>query len=46
VGEFQDQASFLRAYANVTSQEFLLSDAIMRQIEDRFSKMPDWYLRY
>ena len=46
VGEFQDQASFLRAYANVTSQEFLLSDAVMRQIEDRFSKMPEWYVRY
>jgi hypothetical protein len=43
VGEFQDQASFLRAYANVTSQEFLLSGAVMRQIEDHFTKMPDWY---
>ena len=37
------KASFLRAYANVTSQEFLLSGAVMRQIEDRFTKMPDWY---
>ncbi|HEV2136608.1 MAG TPA: hypothetical protein VGR47_20480 [Terracidiphilus sp.] len=46
VGEFQDQASFLRAYAKVTNHEFLLSEAAMRQIEDRFSKMPDWYTRY
>lgn len=46
VGEFKDQGSFLRAYANVTTQEFLLSEAVMRQIEDRFSKMPDWYTRY
>lgn len=46
VGEFQDQASFIRAYARVTSNNFLLSEAVMRQIEDRFSKMPDWYARY
>jgi hypothetical protein len=45
VGGFQDQASFLRAYANVTSREFLLSEAVMRQIEDQFTKKPDWYVR-
>jgi hypothetical protein len=44
VGEFQDQASFLRAYARVTSEEFLLSEAVMRQIENRFApKMPAGY---
>ncbi len=44
VGEFQDQASFLRAYANVTNGEFPLSEAILNQIEARFGpKMPSWY---
>jgi hypothetical protein len=46
VGEFQDQASFLRAYANITSQEFVLSEAVMQKIEDRFApQMPAWYER-
>ena len=43
VSGFQDQSSFLHAYANVTSQEFPLSGAVVRQIEDHFTKMPDWY---
>ena len=37
VGEFEDQASFLRAYARVTDESFPLSEAILREIDNRFS---------
>jgi hypothetical protein len=46
VGEFQDQASFLRAYARVTEHQFPLGEAVLQRINDRFSKMPDWYQRF
>jgi hypothetical protein len=46
VQEFSDQESFLRAYANATSENFPLSEAVIGQIERPFSahKMPDWYV--
>jgi hypothetical protein len=44
VFEFQDQVSFLRAYANVTGECFPLSETVMHQIEAKFApKMPFWY---
>ena len=46
VQDFDDQESFLRAYANSTTAEFPLAENIIHQIEHPFSasKRPDWLL--
>jgi hypothetical protein len=46
VQEFADQESFLRAYANVTTGQFPLSDAVIHAVEAPFGahKMPSWFV--
>lgn len=44
VQEFAEQESFLRAYANVTSGQFPLSDAVIHEVEAPFEARREWLL--